>query len=269
MLITNFTPAFLLALCIVFPAYKIGLLTRSGAVTAVLIGTVVHGSTGWFGTLALLTFFISSAALARHRRKTLPSADTVAAKGERRDAIQVLANGGVAALCGVMTLVTKVHPVWDAALLGAIAASMSDTWSTEIGRTYGSQPKDWFTRKPVVLGTSGGITLIGSLGGLAGAICLATVGWVSVPNWQLANPISFATMVGGMSGCAIDTVLGSTFQELRRCALCSTKTEHNYHCGKRTRLYRGFRGFTNDAVNLVCSMVGAITSGTIMLVLTQ
>lgn len=248
------------------PAYRLKMLTRDGAVAAVIIGTVIHACAPWYGTICLLFFFGSSAYLSRNRKKSLPPsvAEDVVAKGDKRDAAQVLANGGVAALCAIMVIVSKRNPVWDAALLGAIAAAMADTWSTEIGRTYGTNPVDWFTRKPVLAGTSGGITMAGIYGSIGGAITLAILGWMSITNWQVASPVSFAVIFGGILGAAADTMLGSTIQELRRCAICSTTTEKVYHCGKRTRLYRGLKGFNNDAVNFVCSLTGAVTAGLII-----
>lgn len=266
MTITSLAIAFLLALGIIMPAYRLKMLTRDGAVAAVIIGTVIHACAPWYGTICLLFFFGSSAYLSRNRKKSLPPsvAEDVVAKGDKRDAAQVLANGGVAALCAVMVIVSKRNPVWDAALLGAIAAAMADTWSTEIGRTYGTNPVDWFTRKPVLAGTSGGITMAGIYGSIGGAITLAILGWMSITNWQVASPVSFAVIFGGMLGATADTMLGSTIQELRRCAICSTTTEKVYHCGKRTRLYRGLKGFNNDAVNFVCSLTGAVTAGLII-----
>lgn len=266
MTITALAIAFLLALGIIVPAYRLKLLTRDGAVAAVILGTIIHACAPWYGTLCLLFFFGSSAYLSRNRKKSLPAsvAEDVVAKGDRRDAAQVLANGGVAALCAIMVIVSKRNPVWDAALLGAIAAAMADTWSTEIGRTYGTNPVDWFTRKPVIAGTSGGITMAGIYGSIGGAISLAILGWMSITNWQVASPISFAVIFGGMLGAAADTMLGSTIQELRRCSVCSTTTEKVYHCGKRTRLYRGLKGFNNDVVNFVCSLTGAVTAGIII-----
>ena len=266
MTITSLAIAFLLALGIIMPAYRLKMLTRDGAVAAVIIGTVIHACAPWYGTICLLFFFGSSAYLSRNRKKSLPPsvAEDVVAKGDKRDAAQVLANGSVAALCAIMVIVSKRNPVWDAALLGAIAAAMADTWSTEIGRTYGTNPVDWFTRKPVLAGTSGGITMAGIYGSIGGAITLAILGWMSITNWQVASPVSFAVIFGGILGAAADTMLGSTIQELRRCAICSTTTEKVYHCGKRTRLYRGLKGFNNDAVNFVCSLTGAVTAGLII-----
>ena len=97
MTITSLAIAFLLATGIVLPAYKLKLLTRDGAVAAVLIGAVIHACAPWYGTLCLLFFFGSSAYLSRNRKKGLPASivDDVVAKGDKRDAAQVLEGVGI------------------------------------------------------------------------------------------------------------------------------------------------------------------------------
>ncbi|MER3467557.1 MAG: DUF92 domain-containing protein, partial [Thermoflexus sp.] len=47
--------------------YRLGALTRSGWLGAVLIGTAVFGFGGWPWAFLLLAFFFSASALTRHR----------------------------------------------------------------------------------------------------------------------------------------------------------------------------------------------------------
>src|SRR5579872_1265217 len=79
-------------------AYRRGSLTGRGAVAATGIGALVMGA-GGTAALALLGFFFTSTRLSRYR---LAEKHAVAAdkfhKGERRDEVQVLANGGPAAI---------------------------------------------------------------------------------------------------------------------------------------------------------------------------
>ena len=109
MTITALAIAFLLALGIIVPAYRLKLLTRDGAVAAVIIGTIIHACAPWYGTLCLLFFFGSSAYLSRNRKKSLPAsvAEDVVAMADKRDAAQVLANGGLAATCATRPIGSK------------------------------------------------------------------------------------------------------------------------------------------------------------------
>ena len=75
--------------------WRRGALTADGAAAATAVGALTFGFGGLPASLALVAFFVSGSALSR--RQTRPG-EIQAAKGHRRDALQVLANGGVAAL---------------------------------------------------------------------------------------------------------------------------------------------------------------------------
>src|SRR4051794_20782552 len=69
-------------------------LSRSGAPAAAFVGGSVFTGAGFRGAAALIPFFVSSTLLGR-----LPAPSrSQQCRGNQRDAVQVLANGGVAAL---------------------------------------------------------------------------------------------------------------------------------------------------------------------------
>src|SRR5947209_17406178 len=74
-------------------------LTFDGAVAAAVVGSLVFFRGGLPAAASLLAFFGSSSALSRlgHSRKA--SGPLAQSKGARRDAWQVLANGGMATVC--------------------------------------------------------------------------------------------------------------------------------------------------------------------------
>jgi len=70
-------------------------LTRGGALAAFVVGSVTYASGGIPFTAILLAFFVPSVAVSRIGR-TRKRALVDIGKGGPRDALQVLANGGVA-----------------------------------------------------------------------------------------------------------------------------------------------------------------------------
>ena len=61
---------FIIAVIIAFAAYRARSLSRSGALAAVVVGTVIFGIGGWQWAVLLLTFFITSSCVDPRLQKT-------------------------------------------------------------------------------------------------------------------------------------------------------------------------------------------------------
>jgi uncharacterized protein (TIGR00297 family) len=181
--------------------------------------------------------------------------DSIVAKGGRRDAVQVAANGGLFGMAALGTIATG--DVRFAAIgIGALAAATADTWSTEIGTLGTALPRLITSGKPVPAGTSGGISLAGSLAALAGA--LAAAAGARLAEWS----VSFmAVVAAGVSGAFVDSLLGATLQARRYCDECNKETERLVHgCGARTRHSAGIAWLDNDAVNFIATIAGGLVA---------
>lgn len=246
-------------------ARKSRTLSTSGVLASAVVGTVSLAA-GWSWGMLLLAHFVAASSLSKigGRRKAARIGPLVE-KGDQRDATQVIANGGLYALAAFAYVVAPGQ-VWYAIGIGALAASAADTWATEVGTLAGGEPISivhwqiaggWrLSGSRVPPGTSGGITLVGTLAGVAGALFIAA--GAALAMW----PVSFAAAaLGGLSGSLADSVLGATLQAQSYCDVCGALTERAVHtCGAPTRHVRGIRGFDNDAVNAVCSGVGALVA---------
>jgi uncharacterized protein (TIGR00297 family) len=250
-------------------------LTRDGAVAAFVVGTLTFGAGGWAFTLILLAFFVPSVGLSRigrARKKQL----TDIGKGGARDAWQVLANGGVATLCAVIAGSTMTRgrgsgAKWIAAFAGSYAAATADTWGTEIGTLVRGVPHSIVTLRPLPTGISGGVTRVGTAAeiagagwlGLAAAAALTRLDRSPAARWPRATTLRIIAPVGvaGIAGALVDSLLGATLQELRRCPVCARTCETNPHvCGSPTVRVRGIPGFSNDAVNFAATLTGALVA---------
>lgn len=251
------------AVAVALLAYRRRSLAPSGAIAAVPVGATVVWGLGWWAGFVLVLFFVSSSALSRLQAPR-PAADTIAVRGSRRDAVQVLANGGVPALAALLAALAPeaAQPLLFAAFAGSVAAATADTWATELGRFSPGPPRLVVGGRLVPPGTSGGVTLVGTGAALAGAalIAAATTAGVAadwaVGSWRAAF---LGTAVAGAVGSLLDSVLGATVQAAYRCPVCAEPTEHRRHrCGSPTRLVRGHAAVTNDAVNAAAVATGAL-----------
>ena len=243
-------------------AWRARALTASGALAAVTLGAVCAAA-GWSWAALLIAFFLTSTGLGhvgrdRRARRT----GGIVAKGGARDARQVVANGGVFGLAALGWLVDP-SPTWLAVGGGALAAAASDTWATEIGSLARGSPRHVITWQRVPPGTSGGVSLPGTLASIAGALLIA--GLAAISGWP--RSVILATVVGGIAGSAADSLIGGTLQVRRWCDQCESGTEQSVHrCGTRTRVAGGIPWVDNDMVNLSCVLVGAATAALLMAV---
>ena len=158
--------AFLLSAIIVALAYWRGSLSESGAIGALLIGTLTFGFGGWQWGVLLAVFFVSSSLLSHFKEAEKKAAAEKFDKGHRRDMGQVLANGGLGAVIATLSAFvpesTVPAAVWFYLFLGVMATVTADTWATELG-TLSKQPPRLITNgKTVEVGSSGGVSLLGT-----------------------------------------------------------------------------------------------------------
>ncbi|MGH7728649.1 MAG: DUF92 domain-containing protein [Vulcanimicrobiaceae bacterium] len=254
---------------IAFVAWRTHTLTGGGALAAFAVGTATFGALGLGGAAVLLAFFVPSVALSRAGRARKTAALREVGKSGPRDGAQVLANGGVAAVCAVVAAsvatgahatsaqvlfaqTTALHVGWLAAFGGAFAAATADTWGTEIGLLSGGPPRSILTFRKIDPGLSGGISALGTVAEIAGAIWIA-----GVAQLALALPLR-AVVLGGFAGALVDSLLGASAQALRWCPNCRRPTEREPHtCGANTRPLRGLAWLGNDGVNFCATLAGA------------
>ncbi len=241
-----------LAMVIAWFGARRQMFSASGAWAAWLTGTLTT-TAGWSWCVVLLAFFCSSAALSRWRRESKQRRTaSLLDKPGARDATQVFANGGV------FTAALGAHlffpsPGWHVIALGAMAAATADTWSTEIGTAIGGTPRSVRSWQPVPAGTSGAVTLLGTAGLCAGGVALGLL----AATQGVPRVVVLSVIAGGIVGALVDTLLGATIQERRWCPQCAQPTEQVVHtCMTPTELRNGWRGMTNDMVNVLCTVSG-------------
>ena len=250
-----FIYGFLLALLISFLAYRAHSLSKSGAFAALILGTVVFGIGGIPWAILLLAFFITSSLLSRAFKKQKQGLEEKFSKGHQRDAGQVFANGGLGML---FVLLHGLDPGSSIAWVGfaaSLAAVNADTWATELGVLNPTQPRMITdVRKRVEKGTSGGISLLGTLASLAGAVVIALPASLLTYNWSLFPIITLA----GLAGSLFDSFLGATVQAMYFCPTDNKETEKYplHTCGTETIHIRGWTWLNNDWVNLACGAFG-------------
>lgn len=239
-------------------AYWRGALSRSGALGALIVGTLVFAMGGLAWAILLIVFFVTASALSHYKARVKAPLAEKFQKSHRRDLGQVLANGGWGALLALASAVAP-HPLLFVAFVGAMATVNADTWATELGVLSKTAPRGITTGRVVAIGASGGVTALGTFAAFCGALL---IGALAVVNCQLPSAncqwLLVLAAVAGLLGSFFDSFLGATAQAIYYCDFDHTETEARVHrCGRTTRLVRGWRWLDNDGVNFLASVLGS------------
>lgn len=189
--------------------YRAGTVSLSGTVAGAIIGTIIFVCAGWQGWVLLFATFAVATLATRvglHRKRRLGIAEE---RGGRRGAGNAIANTGVAALAAVMSILTYADATALVAFVAALAAGGSDTVASEIGKAWGRRT---FLITPLRMappGTSGAMSLEGTIAGLIAAVGLGGLG----VGLGLADAAALPAIVAGATiGALAESIMGATLE---------------------------------------------------------
>ena len=231
---------------------------------------------------ALLTFFLSSSLVSKWKKNQKHSVSLEFSKDSKRDSLQVISNSFPAILFGTIFLIVDFFPIittindmsliisspWLFAAFASFATHNADTWMTEIGIITNTTPRLITNlRKRVPRGTSGGVTIIGTIAGMIGSMIISTMYIlssiiVSEISWLTIVILFILLTIAGIIGGLIDSFEGATVQGIFYCKYCLKETEREIHkCGNETVFLRGYRVITNDFVNISSAFISGCIAG--------
>lgn len=240
-------------------AYYTHALSRSGVLGALVVGALIYTGGGWRWFVLLLGFFASSSLLSHCWKSEKRVVGKHFEKGETRDILQVLANGATAALAALGYGLSG-NDLYFWGFLGTLSTVNADTWATEIGLLSKTPPRSILSGEIVPPGTSGGLSLVGSLASWAGALFMGGVALALQPlTPHFYSPLTLVLIPGisGSLGSLLDSLLGATIQRMYSCPQCQIMTEQRLHiCGTPATLVRGLPWVNNDVVNFLSALGG-------------
>jgi uncharacterized membrane protein len=223
------------------------LITYAGSLLAGLIGATFyywHTLTGFLFVIFCYAVMVTVSLISKHLKRDVSD---VVKKTRGKDITEVFVNGFGAMLATLLYAITE-HEEFHAIALLTLAAGFVDSLASDIGTLSRATPFDPFKGKRVARGMSGGMTLLGSLASLVGAIVFSVcIVWILELSFLRFTAIAALLYFGSL----FDTFLGSWLQVKYDCPICHKKTERQEHCGTETVKIAGVSWINNDTVNLL------------------
>jgi uncharacterized protein (TIGR00297 family) len=199
------------SLCLNLGGALLGLFFRalnvSGVVAAVLVGFFLFLLNFWGWVLVIVFFLVGTLVTmfshSRRKEKTF----SLSAEMPSRNAWQVLAKSFPAAFFAFLAACSNHSEMFQIAMVASIATALSDTVESELGRLFGKKPFLPSTFARTVPGTTGAVSLEGTLLGLTaslGMILLAKV--LYLIEWQHLPVI----LIASFAACYLESWLGSS-----------------------------------------------------------
>jgi uncharacterized protein (TIGR00297 family) len=172
------------------PLYLTGklesMLTPAGVAHSAALGTVLWATLGWQGWTLCVLYLLAGSKVTKVKMSDKQALGIGEGRGGRRGPENVWGSAAAGCLCAIATMVWPEHR--NLLMLGyvsAMAAKLSDTFQSEVGKAFGKRCFLITTLKPVPRGTEGAVSVEGYLAGIGGSLVIALyAAAVQLVEWQ-------------------------------------------------------------------------------------
>jgi len=185
-------------------------LTVSASLTGGLLSLLIFIGCGYTPLILMAAFFVLGSSATSWRIKTKQALGLAEVNKEKRNAAQVIANAGVAAVLGLIAYFLPLQKdILSLMIASAFSSATADTLSSELGNIYGSKFYNITTFKKDQRGLNGVISVEGTLIGLVGSSIIAII-YAAGLGWHNKNMLF--VILAGTIGNLSDSLLGATVE---------------------------------------------------------
>src|SRR6476620_5445584 len=185
-------------------------LTVAAALTGGVLGVLVFAGAGFTGIVMVAIFFLVGTMATSWKKGYKERAGLSEINSSKRNAGQVMANAGVAAICGLLCYFLQQYvPVLRLMMAASLSSAMADTLSSELGNVYGKRFYNILTLQKDMRGLNGVVSLEGTDIGVIGSMIIALVYAIGF-GFNLNTLLII--MIAGTIGNLFDSVLGASFE---------------------------------------------------------
>lgn len=193
-------------------AQRLPLLTRAGWIHAGALGTILLGSLGWQGWLAVVLYLVLGSAVTKLDFRDKQRRGLAEARGGSRGPENVWGSAATgAALALLIGAGVEPRSVLLVGFAASFAAKLADTFGSEIGKRWGRTTVLISSFRRVPPGTEGAISLEGTLASAFGSLLMSVLmlALQLIPSW----PLTGLVMLIGLVATLAESLFGALVQD--------------------------------------------------------
>ena len=230
-----------------FRSKLLTMLTPSGYIHALALGTILWSTLGYKGWTVCVLYLLLGQLVTKIGFQTKTKLGIAEGRGGRRGPENVWGSAAAGTICTLAAAAAASsssstiflglsREVWILGYIASLSTKLADTFASEIGKAYGQTTFLITSLKPVPRGTEGAISLEGTVASIVGGLLLSTYAYFVVGLLPSIKSVVVST-VAAFIATMIESVIGATLQ------------------GKK-----GMSWMTNEVVNFINTVIGAVVA---------
>jgi len=210
--ITNqFFIGFCINFILIYIFCNIPLMTKSGWISAGILGTILWGCLSWQGWISVVIYLLFGSMVTKIGFEFKKEKGIAEKRGGRRGPENVWGSAATGLFLAMMTNFDAANVViFKIGFAASFAAKLADTFGSEIGKRFGKNTYLITSLKKVDRGTEGGISLEGTLASILGSIFMA---FVMLRLSIISTKTHFIIVaLSGFFATLTESIIGAKFQ---------------------------------------------------------
>jgi len=210
--LNSFIVGFIINFFLIFVFRRYPIMTKSGWVSAGILGTLLWGSLGWMGWISVVLYLVLGSLVTKIGFKYKNKLGIAEKRGGRRGPENVLGSASTGLFLALMIKLNLANLILlKLGFAASFAAKLADTFGSEIGKRYGKNTFLITNFKKVRKGTEGAISLEGTIASLFGALLMSFV--MLILGFITIEKGFFIVCFSGFAATIFESFIGATFQD--------------------------------------------------------
>ena len=210
--LNSFIIGFIINFFLIFVFRRYPIMTKSGWMSAGILGTLLWGSLGWKGWISVVLYLLLGSLVTKVGFKYKNKLGIAEKRGGRRGPENVLGSASTGLFLALMIKLNLANIILlKVGFAASFAAKLADTFGSEIGKRYGKNTFLITTFKKVSQGTEGAISLEGTIASLFGAFLMTflmlILGFIPIERGF------FIVCFSGFAATIFESFIGAIFQD--------------------------------------------------------